>query len=237
MARCWPRSSPWFCSRAASVPTPGASWTLPPRQPPWACSSGGSPTSSMPSFGAVPSTVPWAMVFPDAGPLPRHPSQLYEALTEGLVLFAVLWWLTHRTQALRRPGVIGGTFLVGYGLARSFCEFFREPDAGHILTVGPFTAGMLLFPAHGSGRHSRDPRGRKALLGAGRCPALTRTARRARCWRSCARASSGRARCRSMPTCAPALPIPSTATGAARRASARAGISSRRPRSARCSAS
>jgi phosphatidylglycerol:prolipoprotein diacylglycerol transferase len=89
------------------------------------------------------STVPWAMVFPDAGPLPRHPSQLYEALTEGLVLFAVLWWLTHRRQALRTPGVIGGAFLVGYGLARSFCEFFREPDAGHILTVGPFTAGIF----------------------------------------------------------------------------------------------
>ena len=89
------------------------------------------------------STVPWAMVFPDAGPLPRHPSQLYEALTEGLVLFAVLWWLTHRRQALRTPGVIGGAFLVGYGLARSFCELFREPDAGHILTVGPFTAGIL----------------------------------------------------------------------------------------------
>jgi phosphatidylglycerol:prolipoprotein diacylglycerol transferase len=89
------------------------------------------------------STVPWAMVFPDAGPLPRHPSQLYEALTEGLVLFAVLWWLTHRRQALRTPGVIGGAFLVGYGLARSFCELFREPDAGHILTLGPFTAGIL----------------------------------------------------------------------------------------------
>ena len=89
------------------------------------------------------STVPWAMVFPDAGPLPRHPSQLYEALTEGLVLFPVLWWLTHRRQALRTPGVIGGAFLVGYGLARSFCEFFREPDAGHILTVGPFTAGIF----------------------------------------------------------------------------------------------
>jgi len=89
------------------------------------------------------STVPWAMVFPDAGPLPRHPSQLYEALTEGLVLFAVLWWLTHRRLALRTPGVIGGAFLVGYGLARSFCEFFREPDAGHILTVGPFTAGIF----------------------------------------------------------------------------------------------
>jgi phosphatidylglycerol---prolipoprotein diacylglyceryl transferase len=90
-----------------------------------------------------PSTVPWAMVFPDAGGMPRHPSQIYEALTEGLVLFVVLWWLTHRTQALRTPGVIAGAFMVGYGLARSFCEFFREPDPGHILTVGPFTAGIF----------------------------------------------------------------------------------------------
>jgi phosphatidylglycerol---prolipoprotein diacylglyceryl transferase len=89
------------------------------------------------------SSVPWAMVFPDAGDLPRHPSQLYEATTEGLILFAVLWWLTHRTGALRQPGVIAGTFLTGYGLARSFCELFREPDPGHWFTIGPFTAGIL----------------------------------------------------------------------------------------------
>jgi phosphatidylglycerol---prolipoprotein diacylglyceryl transferase len=90
-----------------------------------------------------PSTVPWAMVFPDAGSVPRHPSQLYEAFTEGLVLFVVLWWLTHRVHALRKPGMVGGAFFVGYGLARSFCEFFREPDAGHVLTLGPFTAGIF----------------------------------------------------------------------------------------------
>ena len=91
------------------------------------------------------SDVPWAMVFPGpgAGPLPRHPSQLYEALLEGVVLFAVLWWLTHRQQALRRPGVIAGAFLAGYGLARSFCELFREPDPGHLFTAGPLTAGIL----------------------------------------------------------------------------------------------
>jgi phosphatidylglycerol:prolipoprotein diacylglycerol transferase len=83
------------------------------------------------------------MVFPDAGDVARHPSQLYEAMTEGLILFAVLWWLTHRMGALRRPGVIAGAFLVGYGLARSFCELFREPDAGHWFTIGPFTAGIL----------------------------------------------------------------------------------------------
>jgi phosphatidylglycerol:prolipoprotein diacylglycerol transferase len=92
-----------------------------------------------------PTTVPWAMVFPspEAGGLERHPSQLYEAFFEGLVLFALLWWLSHRMQALRRPGMAAGTFLIGYGLARSFCELFREPDPGHILTLGPFTAGIL----------------------------------------------------------------------------------------------
>ena len=89
------------------------------------------------------STVPWAMVFPDAGGVPRHPSQLYEAATEGLILFAVLWWLTHRKGMLRQPGMIAGTFMAGYGLARSFCEFFREPDVGHWFTIGPFTAGIL----------------------------------------------------------------------------------------------
>jgi phosphatidylglycerol:prolipoprotein diacylglycerol transferase len=83
------------------------------------------------------------MVFPGSGPLERHPSQLYEAFFEGLVLFAVLWWLTHKVMALKRPGIVAGTFLAGYGLARSFCELFREPDPGHWLTMGPFTAGIL----------------------------------------------------------------------------------------------
>src|SRR6516225_7459379 len=82
-----------------------------------------------------PSTAPWAMVFPGAaGPLPRHPSQLYEASLEGALLFGVLWWLTHRRGALRKPGAVAGVFLIGYGLARSFSELFREPDPGHILT-------------------------------------------------------------------------------------------------------
>jgi phosphatidylglycerol:prolipoprotein diacylglycerol transferase len=92
-----------------------------------------------------PSTLPWSMVFPDpgAGHVPRHPSQLYEATLEGLVLFGVLAWLTYDKLALRRPGLVAGAFLAGYGLARSFCEFFRAPDPRHLLTVGPFTAGML----------------------------------------------------------------------------------------------
>ncbi len=71
--------------------------------------------------------VPWAMVFPTGGPLPRHPSQLYEALLEGLVLFVVLAVLI-RAGALKRPGFILGAFTFGYGVARSICELFREPD-------------------------------------------------------------------------------------------------------------
>jgi phosphatidylglycerol:prolipoprotein diacylglycerol transferase len=94
-----------------------------------------------------PTDVPWAMVFPHraAGEMARHPSQLYEAFFEGLVLFAVLWWLTYSKGALRRPGVVAGTFLMGYGLARSFCELFREPDPGHLFnSFGPFvTAGIV----------------------------------------------------------------------------------------------
>jgi phosphatidylglycerol:prolipoprotein diacylglycerol transferase len=83
------------------------------------------------------------MVFPGAGPVPRHPSQLYEAFFEGAVLFAVLWWLTCHRSALRRPGLTAGAFLIGYGLARSFCELFREPEVDHILNIGPLTAGIV----------------------------------------------------------------------------------------------
>ncbi|HEY5831120.1 MAG: prolipoprotein diacylglyceryl transferase [Hyphomicrobiaceae bacterium] len=86
-----------------------------------------------------PSSMPWAMVFPEAGPMPRHPSQLYEAALEGLVLFALLWWLAHARLALRRPGVVAGTFLAGYAVARSVCELFREPD----FLLGPLSAGIL----------------------------------------------------------------------------------------------
>ena len=71
--------------------------------------------------------VPWAMVFPGAGEVPRHPSQLYEAALEGLVLFAVLW-LAQRMGVLRRPGTATGIFLGGYGVARFAVEFARAPD-------------------------------------------------------------------------------------------------------------
>jgi phosphatidylglycerol:prolipoprotein diacylglycerol transferase len=96
-----------------------------------------------------PSDVPWAMVFPDARllhpaiePTPRHPSQLYEAMLEGLVLFLVLRFLTHRRGALQTPGLVGGVFMAGYGTARAFAELFREPHEGHPLNVGPLTAGI-----------------------------------------------------------------------------------------------
>src|SRR5262245_55906906 len=72
--------------------------------------------------------VPWPMVFPGAaGPLPRHPSQLYEALLEGLLLLVVLGLMV-RGGALKRPGTVTGTFALWYGAVRLFSEFFREPD-------------------------------------------------------------------------------------------------------------
>jgi phosphatidylglycerol---prolipoprotein diacylglyceryl transferase len=94
-----------------------------------------------------PCDVPWAMVFPDdaAGPLPRHPSQLYEAGLEGIVLFLVLF-IAVRLGALRRPGLAGGIFAIGYGLARIFVEFFRQPDKqlGFLLDTNWLTMGMVL---------------------------------------------------------------------------------------------
>jgi phosphatidylglycerol:prolipoprotein diacylglycerol transferase len=92
-----------------------------------------------------PTDVPWAIVFParDAGGVPRHPSQLYEAALEGLVLFAILALLV-RAGALKRPGLIIGAFALVYGLARLFCEQFREPDVQLGFLWGGLTMGMLL---------------------------------------------------------------------------------------------
>ncbi|MEO8722220.1 MAG: prolipoprotein diacylglyceryl transferase [Sphingobium sp.] len=73
--------------------------------------------------------VPWAVVFPSGGPVARHPSQLYEAALEGLLLFAVLWFAFWRTRARYEPGKLVGIFLLGYGMARFFVEFYREADA------------------------------------------------------------------------------------------------------------
>jgi phosphatidylglycerol---prolipoprotein diacylglyceryl transferase len=96
-----------------------------------------------PELWGRPSDVPWAMVFPGGGPSPRHPSQLYEAALEGLVLFLVLY-IAVRLGALRRPGLTNGIFATGYGAARIICEFFREPDAQLGFLFGGATMGMLL---------------------------------------------------------------------------------------------
>lgn len=85
--------------------------------------------------------VPWAMVFPGGGRLPRHPSQLYEAVLEGLVLFVILWTARNRTK---RKGDLTALFLVLYGLMRSFAELFREPDPQIGLLAGRATMGQLL---------------------------------------------------------------------------------------------
>ncbi|MCC6305364.1 MAG: prolipoprotein diacylglyceryl transferase [Rhodobacteraceae bacterium] len=112
-----------------------------------------------------PSSLPWAVVFPGeragtcpegwAGPCARHPSQLYEAGLEGLVLGALLLWLAWGAGGLRRPGLATGVFLLGYGLARFLVEFVRAADAqfvtaanpmGHVLRLGPggLSMGQLL---------------------------------------------------------------------------------------------
>ena len=92
----------------------------------------------------APSNLPWAMVFPDpaAGGLTRHPSQLYEALLEGLLLFIILWWFSSKPRPIM---AISGLFLFGYGIFRFIVEFIRVPDS-HIgyLAFDFVTMGMLL---------------------------------------------------------------------------------------------
>jgi phosphatidylglycerol:prolipoprotein diacylglycerol transferase len=117
--------------------------------------------------------VAWAMIFPDGGPLPRHPSQLYEAALEGFVLMVVLLTLFWKTRARWRPGLLVGVFTLGYGLARFTVEYFREPDRqlaefaqrtgfsmGQWLTVPMVLIGLFLIiralmrPPLGSGAPS-----------------------------------------------------------------------------------
>ena len=98
--------------------------------------------------------VSWAMVFPtDPLQLPRHPSQLYEFFLEGVVLFAILYIIVRKPRSL---GLASGTFLIGYGVFRSFVEFFREPDAhlglyfsfiskGQILSIPMILVGLLVI--------------------------------------------------------------------------------------------
>ena len=104
----------------------------------------------------APASLPWAMVFPEAGPFPRHPSQLYEALLEGVLLLSVMAVLCARPAIRARFGVLAGTFLVGYGIARVIAEHFRQPDAflgflydgltmGQILSIPMILAGLAVI--------------------------------------------------------------------------------------------
>ena len=93
-------------------------------------------------YGRV-TTVPWAMVFPNSDGLPRHPSQLYEACLEGLLLGLFIFFLCRRGW-LKMPGRLTGVFLAGYGLARSLIEFVREPDVQVGLVLGNFSMGQML---------------------------------------------------------------------------------------------
>lgn len=90
-----------------------------------------------------PSDVPWAMAFPHGGPAPRHPSQLYEAGLEGLLLFVLLYLLV-RLGALQRRGLLAGVFLAGYALSRMTVELFRQPDQHLGFLVANLTMGQLL---------------------------------------------------------------------------------------------
>lgn len=106
-------------------------------------------------YGRV-STVPWAIKFPHGGFLPRHPSQLYEAFAEGIVLFLLLRFLMAKPTVRQNHGTIGGVFLIGYGIARFSIEFFREPTSetwgwvtmGHLLSVPMILAGLIILNRH-----------------------------------------------------------------------------------------
>ncbi|WP_035485283.1 prolipoprotein diacylglyceryl transferase [Geminicoccus roseus] len=94
-------------------------------------------------YGRV-TDLPFGVVFPNGGPEPRHASQLYEAFLEGLVLLIAVQWLALRPRTPEDRGLIGGTFLFGYGLARFLVEFAREPDAQLGYLMGGLTMGQLL---------------------------------------------------------------------------------------------
>ncbi|MEO7827559.1 MAG: prolipoprotein diacylglyceryl transferase [Allosphingosinicella sp.] len=112
-----------------------------------------------------PTDVPWAIIFPTGGEVPRHPSQLYEAGLEGILLFAILWFLFWKTDARYHPGKLVGAFLVVYGLSRFSLEFVRQPDQGleHLpwgLTMGqtltvPMVLGGAWLIATAKGRRQR----------------------------------------------------------------------------------
>lgn len=114
--------------------------------------------------------VPWAIVFPNGGDLPRHPSQLYEAALEGLLMAAILWPLFWKTDARYKPGFLFGTAALIYGFARFTVEFFREPDQqlqwlveatgfsmGQFLTIPMILIGLFLVLTAGARRRRVEP--------------------------------------------------------------------------------
>jgi phosphatidylglycerol:prolipoprotein diacylglycerol transferase len=102
-------------------------------------------------------TLPWGVIFPTGGPLPRHPSQLYEGLLEGVVMFLIIRFVTHVLYGLRRPGLAAGIFGIWYAVSRILVEFVRIPDPqlgylfdgwvtmGQILSLPVFLAGFALL--------------------------------------------------------------------------------------------
>ncbi len=92
----------------------------------------------------APDWLPWAMIFPNAGPVPRHPSQLYQASLEGILLFTVMILLSRREAARARPGLLVGVFLAGYAVARIIGECFRQPDAFLGFLYAGITMGQSL---------------------------------------------------------------------------------------------
>lgn len=106
-------------------------------------------------YGRV-TDVPWGVVFPRGGDEPRHPSQLYEAVTEGILLFIILYTLIHIQSVREKPGMVSAAFMIGYGVFRFGCEFFREPDVqlgfildqvtmGQILCVPMILTGLMIY--------------------------------------------------------------------------------------------
>lgn len=92
----------------------------------------------------APDSVPWRMVFPHVDAVPRHPSQIYQALLEGVVLFTVMWVLSRRESIRARTGFLTGVFVTGYAIARIIGEFFRQPDAFLGFLYAGATMGQLL---------------------------------------------------------------------------------------------
>jgi len=116
-------------------------------------------------WGRGPTDVPWAMIFPTGGEVPRHPSQLYEAGLEGLLLGIILWFAFWKTDARYQPGKLVGIFILGYGIARFLVELVRQPDRGleslpwglsmgQTLTV-PMILGGIYLIATAKGRRQR----------------------------------------------------------------------------------